>query len=66
MMLRASIRQQSERLLARKAERLNTADPEYLTLVRIQMSLVHNMRRIFSLAKRITRDVLPPALARSE
>jgi phosphate:Na+ symporter len=65
LMLRASIREQSDRLLARKAERLTTDNQEYLTLVRMQMALVDHMRRIYTLAKRITKDVLPPALAKS-
>ena len=63
MMLKASVREQSDRLLARKAERLDTDDPEYLTLVRMQMAVVDHMRRIYTLTKRITKDVLPPALA---
>ena len=66
LMLRTSVREQSDRLLSRKAERLTTDDPEYVTLVRMQMALVDHMRRIYTLAKRITKDVLPPALARSE
>jgi len=66
MMLKDSVREQSERLLARKAERLTADDPEYLTLVRLQMAFVDHMRRIYTLAKRITKDILPPALAMSE
>ena len=66
LMLKDSVREQADRLLARKAERLATDDPDYLTLVRIQMALVDHMRRIYRLARRITKDILPPALARME
>lgn len=66
LMLKDRVREQSERLLSRKAERLATDDPDYLTLIRLQMSFVDQMRRIYTLAKRITKDVLPPAIARSE
>jgi len=65
LMLKDSVREQSDRLLARKAERLSVDDPEYLTLVRLQMSFVDHMRRIYTLAKRIAKDILPPALAKS-
>jgi phosphate:Na+ symporter len=66
LMLKDSVREQADRLLARKAERLATDDPDYLKLVRIQMALVDHMRRIYRLARRITKDILPPALAKSE
>jgi phosphate:Na+ symporter len=65
LMLKTSIREQSDRLISRKAERLSAADPDYLTLVRLQMSFVDQMRRIYTLTKRITKDILPPALAKS-
>ena len=55
-----------ERLLARKSERLTADDPEYLTLVRLQMAFVDHMRRIYTLAKRIAKDILPAALAKAE
>ena len=63
LMLKEGIREQSNRLLSRKAERLATDDPEYLALVRLQMAFVDHMRRIYTLAKRITKDVLPAALS---
>jgi phosphate:Na+ symporter len=66
LMLKAQVREQSERLLSRKAERLATDDPDYLTLIRMQMSFVDQMRRIYTLAKRITKDILPPAVVRAE
>ena len=66
MLLKDSVRDQSERLLARKAERLTTDDPEYLTLARLQMAFVDHMRRIYTLAKRIAKGILPAALAKAE
>jgi phosphate:Na+ symporter len=66
LMLKETIRAQSDRLISRKAERLTADDPEYLTLVRLQMAFVDHMRRIYSLARRITRDILPVALAKME
>jgi phosphate:Na+ symporter len=65
LMLKESVRAQSERLLSRKAERLTAEDPDYLTLVRLQMSFVDQMRRIYTLAKRIAKDILPTAVART-
>jgi phosphate:Na+ symporter len=66
IMLKDRVREQSDRLLSRKAERLTADDPDYLTVVRLQMAFVDHMRRIYTLAKRITIDVLPPALAKLE
>ncbi len=66
LMMKNQVRDHSERLLSRKAERLATDDPDYLTLIRLQMSFVDQMRRIYTLAKRITKDILPPAISRSE
>ena len=38
-------------------------DPEYLVLVRLQMAFVDQMRRIYTLLKRIAKDIVPAALA---
>jgi len=63
LMMKNTIREQSEQVLERKATRLVAQDPDYLDLVRLQMSFVDQMRRIYTLAKRIARVALPPALA---
>lgn len=60
------VREQSERLLERKAMRLTTGDTDYLDLVRLEMSFVDQMRRIYTLAKRIAKVVVPPVLARRD
>jgi phosphate:Na+ symporter len=63
LLLKNTIRDQSENLLARKATRLDAEDPDYLNLVRLQMAFIDQMRRIYTLAKRIAKVALPPALA---
>lgn len=66
LMMKDVIREHSEKLLARKAERLTVEDPGYLELVRIEMSFVDQMRRIYTLTKRIAKVVLPPVLAQRD
>ena len=60
------MREQTEQLLARKAARLSAEDPDYLHLVRLEMAFVEQMRRIYTLAKRISKAVLPPVLAHAD
>ena len=66
LMLKEPIRQQSELILSRKAERLANDDAAYVTLIRIEMSFVENMRHIYSLSRRIAKAVLPSVLAQRE
>ncbi len=66
MLLKDDVRALSENILARKAERLTVDDDNYVELVRLQMSFVDQMRRIYTLTKRVSRDFLPPALASRE
>jgi len=63
LMLKGAFREQSERLLGRKAARLSAEDPDYLALVRVQMGFVDQMRRIYTLCKRIAKVSLPEAIA---
>jgi phosphate:Na+ symporter len=63
LLMKNIIRDNSESLLTRKANRLATDDQDYLKLVQLQMSFVDQMRRIYSLTKRIAKVVLPPVLA---
>jgi len=63
MMLKSAFREQSERLLGRKAVRLSAEDPDYLALVRLQMGFVDQMRRIYTLSKRIAKVTLPSVIA---
>lgn len=66
LMMKDGIRLQSDRLLARKAERLTPEDDDYLNLVRLEMAFVDQIRRIYTLAKRISKDVLPVAIAQHD
>ena len=59
MLLDESITEQSEALLSRKAERLKAGDDEYLQLVRLEMSAIDQLRRIYILAQRTARTLLP-------
>ncbi len=65
-MMKDTIREQATQLLERKAAHLTADDPDYLELVRLQMSFVDQMRRIYTLAKRIAKDILPPVLAQRD
>ncbi len=49
--------------LARKSERIGTEDENYLASARAEMSLVDKLRRIYTMAKRIAKVVLPEPLA---
>jgi len=66
MIMKDDIRDQSERLLARKADRLTVDDPDYLDLVRLEMAFVDQMRRIYTLAKRISKDIVPAVIAQRD
>jgi phosphate:Na+ symporter len=66
LMMKDTLREQSEQLLERKATRLTAGDPDYLNLVRLEMSFVDQMRRIYTLAKRIAKVTLPPVLAQRD
>ncbi|TNG02187.1 MAG: hypothetical protein EP297_01425, partial [Gammaproteobacteria bacterium] len=63
LVMKDALRDLSDQLLERKAMRLTADDPDYLNLVRLEMSFIDQMRRIYTLAKRISKVVLPPALA---
>ena len=66
LVMKDTLLDSSERLLQRKATRLTGDDPDYLKLVRLEMSFVDQMRRIYSLAKRIAKITLPPVLAQRD
>jgi len=66
LQLKEEIRENAERLLSRKAERLSADDDEYLQIARLQMAFVDQMRRIYTLTKRISKVFLPPVLAQKD
>ena len=66
VMMKNTLRDQADRLLGRKAQRLSAEAPNYIELVRLQMSFVDQMRRIYTLTKRVAKGVLPPVLAQKD
>lgn len=66
LQLKDAIRENADRLLARKAERLTADDEDYLKLARLQMAFVDQMRRIYTLTKRVSKIFLPPVLAQRD
>jgi phosphate:Na+ symporter len=66
LQLKEEIRENADRLLSRKAERLTADNDDYLQIARIQMSFVDQMRRIYTLTKRISKVFLPPVLAQKD
>ena len=66
LMMKDSVRIQSESLLARKAQHLTGDNQDYLALVRLEMSFVDQMRRMYTLSKRIAKVALPPVLANQD
>ena len=64
--VKGAVRENAESMLARKAERLAVDDPAYLALARLQMSFVDQMRRIYTLTKRISKVFLPSVLAQRD
>jgi phosphate:Na+ symporter len=66
LMMKDTLREQSDQLLERKALRLVADDPDYLALVRLEMSFIDQIRRIYTLAKRIAKVTLPPVIAQRD
>lgn len=61
--LKERIREDAERILARKSKRLYSDDQEYLQLVQLQMAFVDQMRHIYTLSKRVAKGVISVTLA---
>ena len=66
MKMNNEIKRLSDEMLARRSERLGRKESKYLEAAKIDMSLIDKMHRIYSLAKRIAREVLPKELATIE
>jgi len=62
MRMNNEIKRLSAEMLARKSERLGRKESKYLAAARIDMSFIDKMNRIYSLTKRIAREVLPKEL----
>ena len=63
MRMNNEIKRLSAEMLARKSERLGRKESKYLAAARIDISFIDKMNRIYSLTKRIAREVLPKELA---
>jgi phosphate:Na+ symporter len=63
LLMKSDIADLAMRLSERQALRLPGEDPEYLKKIRLQMSFVEQLRRIYTLSKRIARTSLPPEVA---
>jgi phosphate:Na+ symporter len=61
--LQDQVREQSEAVLAEEAAQLRADRPDALGVVRIQTTFVDKMRHVYTLARRIARETLPPVLA---
>ncbi len=61
--MKADVARSVEAFLSRKSERIGTQDENYLASARAEMSLVDKLRRIYTLAKRIAKVVLPEPVA---
>ncbi len=66
MRMNNEIKRLTDEMLVRRSERLGRKESKYLTAARIDMSFIDKMHRIYSLTKRIAREVLPKELATIE
>ena len=64
--MKGEIEYKANAFLSRKSAGIGKDDPGYLALARSEMSLVDKLRRVYSLAKRIAKVVLPESLAVSK
>ena len=64
IVMKDEIRDLADRLFERHARRLRSDDPKYLDRVRLLLTLIEQLRHIYTLAKRIARTQLPVAIAR--
>ena len=63
LLMKSEIADLAIKIFERQAHRLPAEDPDYLNKIRIQMSIVEQLRRIYSLSKRIARTNLPLEVA---
>ena len=66
MRMNNEIKRLTDEMLVRRSERLGRRESKYLAAARIDMSFIDKMHRIYSLTKRIAREVLPKELATME
>lgn len=64
LVMKGEIRNLADRFFERHARRLRSDDPKYPERVRLLVTLIEQLRHIYTLAKRIARIQLPLAVAR--
>ena len=64
--LKGEVNRGISQVYQRQAERLAIDDPERPTVFRLEMAIVDNLKRIYTLSKRIAKLVLPEELLSSE
>jgi len=61
--LKDDIRKLAEQALRLQSERIAVREPGHLLLVQLEMELLENLRRIYTLAKRVAKDFVPEEVA---
>jgi phosphate:Na+ symporter len=64
--LKGEVNRSISQVFKRQAERLAIDDPERPTVFRREMAIVDNLKRIYTLSKRIAKLLLPEELLSSE
>jgi phosphate:Na+ symporter len=61
--MKTEVRALSDRFLETRAEALGRKDPDYIEKLRVEMAVADQIRRVYTLAKRIAKTVLPEEVA---
>jgi phosphate:Na+ symporter len=61
--LKDEIRRLADEALRRQSERIAVPEPQHLKQVQLEMELLENLRRIYTLAKRVAKDFVPDEIA---
>lgn len=65
VLLKGEIRNLADQLFERHANRLRADDPRYMERVRLLLTLIEQLRHMYTLAKRIAKTQLPVEVARN-
>jgi len=63
MLLKEDVRRLAESFIAHKSDRMGERDTDYMSVVRLELSLVDKLRHLYTLTKRIAKANLPASLA---
>jgi phosphate:Na+ symporter len=61
--LKDDIRRLADEALARQSQRIGVAETRNIELIRLEFEILDNLRRIYTLAKRIAKDFVPEEVA---